>query len=37
MGREILVVNRISKAAAGMRSGFFGYAGDEAGRNVDTF
>ena len=36
-GREILVVNRISKAAAGMRSGFFGYAGDEVGRNVIRF
>src|SRR5436190_5454313 len=35
--REILVVNRISKAAAGMRSGFFGYAGDETGRNVIRF
>ena len=37
LGREILVVNRISKAAAGMRSGFFGYAGDETGRNVIRF
>lgn len=36
-GREILVVNRISKAAAGMRNGFFGYAGDEVGRNVIRF
>ncbi len=36
-GRDILVVNRISKAAAGMRSGFFGYAGDEVGRNVIRF
>jgi hypothetical protein len=35
--RDILVVNRIAKAAAGMRSGFFGYAGDEAGRNVIRF
>ena len=30
LGRDILVVNRISKAAAGMRSGFFGYAGDRS-------
>lgn len=37
LGREILVVNRISKAAAGMRSGFFGYAGDQIGQNVIRF
>lgn len=37
LGRDILVVNRISKAAAGMRNGFYGYAGDEAGRNVIRF
>ncbi|MBK6935794.1 MAG: DUF5117 domain-containing protein [Chitinophagaceae bacterium] len=37
-GREILVVNRMSKAAAGMRSGgFFGYAGDDISRNVIKF
>ena len=36
-GREILVVNRISKAAAGMRNGFFGYAGDQVGQNVIRF
>jgi hypothetical protein len=36
-GRELLVVNRIAKAGAGMRSGFFGYAGDEVGRNVIRF
>ncbi|MET0637598.1 MAG: zinc-dependent metalloprotease [Chitinophagaceae bacterium] len=36
--RQILVVNRISKAAAGMRSGgFFGYAGDMVGQNVISF
>jgi hypothetical protein len=35
--REILVVNRISKAAAGMRSQGFGYGGDEIGRNVIRF
>ncbi len=36
--REILVVNRISKAAAGMRSGgFFGYGGDQIGQNVIRF
>jgi len=36
-GREILVVNRISKAGAGMRNGFFGYAGDQVGQNVIRF
>ena len=36
--RDILVVSRISKAAAGMRSGgFFGYAGDQIGQNVVRF
>lgn len=37
LGRDILVVNRISKAAAGMRNGFFGYAGDQIGQNVIRF
>lgn len=37
MGRDILVVNRISKAAAGMRNVFFGYAGDMIGSNVIRF
>jgi hypothetical protein len=37
LGRDILVVNRISKAAAGMRSGFFGYAGDQIGQSVIRF
>jgi hypothetical protein len=37
LGRDILVVNRISKAAAGMRSGFFGYAGDQIGQNIIRF
>jgi hypothetical protein len=38
-GRDILVVNRISKAAAGMRSSgsFFGYGGDQIGQNVIRF
>ncbi len=38
-GREILIVNRISKAAAGLRStgSFFGYAGDQIGQNVIRF
>jgi len=37
LNRDILVVNRISKAAAGMRNGFFGYAGDVIGQNVVRF
>lgn len=38
LNRDILTVNRISKAAAGMRSGgFFGYAGDDISRNVIRF
>jgi len=38
LGRDILVVNRISKAAADMRSGgFFGYAGDQIGQNIIRF
>lgn len=37
--RDILVVNRISKAPAGLRttSSFFGYAGDQIGQNVIRF
>src|SRR5947208_1014623 len=34
---EILVVNRISKAPAGARAGFLGYAGDEISENVISF
>jgi uncharacterized protein DUF4953/uncharacterized protein DUF5117/uncharacterized protein DUF5118 len=37
LSRDFLVVNRISKAAAGMRNGFFGYAGDQIGQNVTRF
>ncbi len=37
LNRDILVVNRISKAAAGGRSGFAGYAGDQIGDNVIQF
>lgn len=37
LSRDILVVNRISKAAAGMRNFFFGYAGDQIGSNVIRF
>ena len=37
LNRDILVVNRISKAAAGGRSGFSGYAGDQIGDNVIQF
>jgi hypothetical protein len=37
LGREILVVNRISKAPAGARAGFLGYAGDQISDNVIAF
>ncbi|MBS1662545.1 MAG: zinc-dependent metalloprotease [Bacteroidetes bacterium] len=37
MGRDILVVNRISKSAAGDRNQMMGYAGDEIGNNVIRF
>ncbi len=38
LNRDILVVNRISKAGAGMRiGGFFGYGGDQIGQNVIRF
>ncbi|HEX6333146.1 MAG TPA: zinc-dependent metalloprotease [Flavisolibacter sp.] len=37
LNREILIVNRISKAPAGARSGFLGYAGDQIANNVITF
>jgi hypothetical protein len=37
LNREFLVVNRISKAPAGARAGFLGYAGDEIDENVITF
>lgn len=39
MQRDMLVVNRISQAPAGLRSGgsFFGYAGDQIGQNVVRF
>ena len=37
LNREILIVNRISKAPAGARAGFLGYAGDEISENVITF
>lgn len=35
--KDILVVNRISKAPVNTRSGFFGYAGDEINKNVIRF
>lgn len=37
LNREILVVNRISKAPAGGRAGFLGYAGDQISDNVISF
>lgn len=37
LGRDFLIVNRISKSAAGLRSLFFGYSGDQIGENVIRF
>ncbi len=37
LNREILTVNRISKAPAGSRAGFLGYAGDQIADNVISF
>src|SRR5688572_14250951 len=37
LGKDILVVNRISKAPINTRSGFFGYAGDEINENIIRF
>jgi hypothetical protein len=37
MNREILLVNRISKAAAGNRAQMMGYGGDHIGDNVISF
>jgi len=34
LGADLLVVNRISKSAAGSRRDFMGYAGDFIGENV---
>jgi hypothetical protein len=37
LGRDVLIVNRLSKAGAGMRNNFQGYAGDIIGNNVIQF
>ncbi|GAO41474.1 zinc-dependent metalloprotease [Flavihumibacter petaseus] len=37
LNRDILVVNRLARSAAGMRNFFFGYAGDIIGDNVIRF
>lgn len=37
LGRDILVVNRMSKAPAGMRMGMFGFGGDQINENVIRF
>jgi hypothetical protein len=37
LGADILVVNRISKAAAGTRAQMMGYGGDQIGENVVRF
>jgi hypothetical protein len=37
LGRDILVVNRIAKSAAGIRNQMIGFAGDEIAENVIRF
>lgn len=37
LDRDILVVNRIARAAAGIRAGSFGYGGDQIGKQVIRF
>jgi len=37
LGRDLLVVNRISKSAADIRKGSSGYGGDEIGENIIRF
>jgi hypothetical protein len=37
LNRDILVVNRVSKASSDMRNGNFGYAGDQIGETVFRF
>src|SRR5258706_2918785 len=37
LGRDILVVNRVSKSSVESPKAFFGYAGDQVGQNVIRF
>ncbi|MFM9910834.1 MAG: zinc-dependent metalloprotease [Chitinophagaceae bacterium] len=37
LGRDLLIVNRISKAPIDTRAGFFGFAGDDISENVIRF
>lgn len=37
LGKDMLIVNRVSKAAAGFRTEFGGYGGDQIGENVIQF
>jgi len=37
LGRDVLIVSRISKSAADTRAGFLGFAGDEINENVVRF
>ena len=37
LGKDILTVNRLSRAAAGLRTGGSGYAGDQINQNVIRF
>lgn len=37
LGKDMMVVNRLSKAAAGVRSNFLGYAGDQIAEDMVRF
>jgi len=37
LGRDILVINRVSKSSIESPKGFYGYAGDKIGENVISF
>jgi Met-zincin/Domain of unknown function (DUF5117)/Domain of unknown function (DUF5118) len=37
LGRDILVINRVSKSSVESAKGFYGYAGDKIGENVIRF
>ncbi|MBS1512762.1 MAG: zinc-dependent metalloprotease [Bacteroidetes bacterium] len=37
LGRDILVINRVSKSSIETNKGFYGYAGDKIGENVIRF
>jgi hypothetical protein len=37
LGRDILIINRVSKSSIESQKGFYGYAGDKIGENVIRF